>query len=353
MQEILFASGGAPCAAWHLPARSRVMTTPAGRPCVVMGNGFGGTRDSGMVAFAGPFAAAGCDVLIFDYRGFGASGGTPRQDISFRRQRRDYHAAIAAARALPGIDPERIVLWGTSYSAGHVVAVAAKDRRIAAVISTNPALDGLVALKSIAAYAGPLALVKATGHGLKDASRALRGRPGHHVPIVGPPGSSALMSAPGAEEAYLALVGPTWRNEVLARTALEAAQNRPALKAGRVVCPWLVQVGTQDTIAPPEVQRRARREGPARRGARLPTGPLWLLRGRGLPPGGRRPGGVPAPSLRGTGPHRPIHQPAPDIEEISHLRLRHRRSRIGRLRTRQPPLGGPHGQGRPHRGRRR
>ena len=282
MHEILFASGGAPCAAWHLPARSRAMTTPAGRPCVVMGNGFGGTRDSGLVAFAGPFAAAGCDVLIFDYRGFGASGGTPRQDISFRRQRRDYHAAIAAARALAGVDPERIVLWGTSYSGGHVAAVAAKDQRVAAVISMNPALDGLVALKSIAHYAGPMALVKATGHGLKDASRALRRRPGHHVPIVGPPGSSALMSAPGAQEAYLALVGPTWRNEVLARTALEAAQNRPARKAGRVRCPWLVQVGSEDTIAPPDVQRRAAAKAPRAEIRDYPTDHFGFYSGAGF-----------------------------------------------------------------------
>ena len=126
MQEILFASGGVPCAAWHLCARSRVLTTARGRPCVIMANGFGGTRDSGLVAFAGPFAAAGCDALIFDYRGFRASAGTPRQDVAFRRQRRDYHAAIAAARELPGVDPDRIVLWGTSYSAGHVAAVAAE-----------------------------------------------------------------------------------------------------------------------------------------------------------------------------------------------------------------------------------
>ena len=35
---------------------------------------------------------------------------TPRQLVSYRRQRRDYHEAIAAARRLPGVDPERIVL---------------------------------------------------------------------------------------------------------------------------------------------------------------------------------------------------------------------------------------------------
>ena len=65
--------------------------------------------------------------MLFDYRGFAASGGSPRQLVSASRQRQDYHAAIAATRWLPGVDPERIVLWGISFSGGHVVRVAAED----------------------------------------------------------------------------------------------------------------------------------------------------------------------------------------------------------------------------------
>ena len=103
-----------------------------------MAPGFGGTRDNSLLGYAEGFAAAGLDVLLFDYRGFGASGGSPSQLVSVQRQRRDYHAAVAAARQLPGVDPERIVVWGVSYSGGHVVVVAARDKRVAATISLTP-----------------------------------------------------------------------------------------------------------------------------------------------------------------------------------------------------------------------
>src|ERR1700739_718791 len=90
----------------------------AGRPFVVRAHGFGGTRDSGLLDFAEPFADAGIDAFVFDYRGFGDSEGAPRQDVSVRRQWQDYHAAIAAARHLPGVDRDRIALWGFSYAGG-------------------------------------------------------------------------------------------------------------------------------------------------------------------------------------------------------------------------------------------
>ena len=55
-----------------------------------------------------------------------------RQNVDHRRHREDYHAAIATARGLAGVDPDRIVLWGSSYSGGHVVAVAAEDPQVPA-----------------------------------------------------------------------------------------------------------------------------------------------------------------------------------------------------------------------------
>ncbi|MGA8845390.1 MAG: alpha/beta fold hydrolase, partial [Nocardioides sp.] len=96
---ITFDSQGDACEADYLQAGNDALSTPAGRPCVVMAHGFGTTRDSGLMPFAERFAAAGCDVLLFDYRGFGGSAGTPRQDVHHLRHREDYHAAVAAARA--------------------------------------------------------------------------------------------------------------------------------------------------------------------------------------------------------------------------------------------------------------
>jgi cephalosporin-C deacetylase-like acetyl esterase len=249
-REVTFTSDGVRCGAWHLPAADDTFATDAGRPCIVMAHGFGGTRDTGLLAYAEGFAAAGLDVLVFDYRGFGTSQGTPRQRVSYRRQREDYTAAIAAARALAGVDPERIVLWGTSYSGGHVVPVAVDDGRIAAILSLTPAMDGMAALGAIAKR-HPLKLVALVGHGLRDVVRALLRRSPHHLPIVGVPGSTAMITSPGAFEGYHALAGPTWRNEVCARAALEVALNRPTRTASRLRTPILVQVGENDAVAPP------------------------------------------------------------------------------------------------------
>ncbi|MFE3256597.1 alpha/beta hydrolase [Nocardia sp. NPDC059229] len=215
---------------------------------------------------AEPFAAAGYDVLVFDYRGFGDSEGTPRQRVSYRQQREDYHAAIAVARQLPGVDPERIVLWGTSYSGGHAVAVAAQDRRITAIVAITPAMDGLATLAHVMRRAGAGYLARAAGHGLRDLARRIAKRPLHYVPIVGPPGSPAIMTSPGAVEAVIPVAGPTWRNEVCARAALAVGLNRPTTFAGCVPCPILVQVGTNDSVAPPSAALRvAAKAGPRAR----------------------------------------------------------------------------------------
>lgn len=258
-REVTFPSDGTLCGAWHLTATDDRFARGTGRPCVVMAHGFGGTRDTGLLDFAEGFAAAGLDVLVFDYRGFGTSHGTPRQRVSYRHQRADYHAAIAAARALPEVDPDRIVLWGTSYSGGHVVPVAVADERIVAILSMTPAMDGAAALRALV-RAHPRQLLPLVVNGIRDAVRALLGRAPHRLPIVGLPGSTAVITAPGAVEGYLALAGPTWRNEVCARVVLEVALNRPIRRAARLRTPILVQVGENDVVAPPSAARAAARK---------------------------------------------------------------------------------------------
>jgi pimeloyl-ACP methyl ester carboxylesterase len=259
MKQLYFYSHGVRCAAWHLPAATDALTGVAGRPSVVLAHGFSGTRDTGLLSFAEPFAAAGIDVLVFDYRGFGDSEGEPRQDISVRRQRQDLHAALAAARNLPGVDRDRTAVWGSSYGGGHAVAVAAQDRGVAAVVAMNPAVDGRATLAELARHGGVGLLARLTGHGLRDVVRARTGRAPHTLPAVGQPGATAFVTAPGAVE-FGAAAGPTWRNEICARAALEAGLNRPIRYAGRLACPILVQVGTNDTVAPPEAGRRAARK---------------------------------------------------------------------------------------------
>ena len=140
-EDLSFASGGETCAAWLY----RPDGAPGPAPCVVMAHGFSGTRGDRLPAYAERFAAAGMAVLLFDYRHFGDSTGEPRQLLDIGRQQADYRAAVAFARTLGGIDATRIALFGTSFSGGHVVAVAAQDPSIAASSPQCPFADGLAA----------------------------------------------------------------------------------------------------------------------------------------------------------------------------------------------------------------
>jgi fermentation-respiration switch protein FrsA (DUF1100 family) len=247
---------GTRLAVWHRTGEGEGLAGPAGRPCIVMGHGLGATRDSGLDGFAEAFAAAGADVLAFDYRGFGASGGEPRQVASPARQREDYAAVIAHARTLDGVDPDRIVAWGTSFAGGLVFQVAAADPRIGGVIALTPASDGIAALLATVRSEGPLHAARLTALGLKDAAGAVRGRAPFLAPIVAGPGEGAVLTAPGALAAYTSMAGETWRNEVAARFFLQVGLHRPVTKAKAVRCPVLVQVADDDLSAPPSAQSK-------------------------------------------------------------------------------------------------
>ncbi len=250
-----FTSGATRCAAW--------LYRPDGEgphPCVVMAHGFSGVREQRLDAYAERFAAAGLAALVFDYRHFGASDGEPRQLLDIARQLGDWRAAVEHARTLEGIAPDRIALWGSSFSGGHVVAVAAGDERIAAVVSQAPFTDGLNAIRAIGAgLAARLALV-----GVRDQLAGLAGRPPLCVPAVGPPGSLAAMSAPEAEPGFRALdpPGSTWRNRVAARVMLRVGAYRPYAKLKRLRMPVLVQVCESDQTTPHEPAARAARASP-------------------------------------------------------------------------------------------
>ena len=129
-KEVSFISGGEQLAAWlYEPAPSPEGSDPERTElqCVVMAHGLGGTRDAGLPPYAERFAEAGMRVVIFDYRHFGASTGEPRQLLDIGRQLEDWRAAIAFARQLDGVGPERVAIWGTLFGGGHVLTIAAED----------------------------------------------------------------------------------------------------------------------------------------------------------------------------------------------------------------------------------
>jgi uncharacterized protein len=107
-------------------------------PVVVMAHGTSATIPMIADRYAEAFAETGISALLYDHRNLGISGGEPRQEINPWVQSRGYMDAITFAASLEGHDPDRVGLWGDSYSGGEVFVVAACDQRVKAVVAQCP-----------------------------------------------------------------------------------------------------------------------------------------------------------------------------------------------------------------------
>jgi uncharacterized protein len=107
-----------------------------------MAAGLGVIKEAGTDRFANRFHDSGYSVLAFDYRRLGESGGTPRQLVRIGDQLADWQAAIRFASTLPGVDSDKLSIWGFSVSGGHVFTVAARNPGLAAAIAHAPLADG-------------------------------------------------------------------------------------------------------------------------------------------------------------------------------------------------------------------
>jgi pimeloyl-ACP methyl ester carboxylesterase len=244
--DLTFVSDGQRCSAWHFAA----LDADSDRPVVVMAHGFGGTKDSGLQPFAERFSAAGLDVVAFDYRGFGASEGEPRQSISVDRQLADYLAAISAAQQLSGVDPHKVVLWGSSFSGGHVLRAAARNADVAAVIAMTPLTNGFAASRAAVAQRDVASALRWTLKGVRSRVSVAVGGDPTMMPLAAKPGQPGALALDGAYESYLSIAGPTWRNEVDAAVGMELVRVRAAAAAKSLKCPVLVQIADFDRFVP-------------------------------------------------------------------------------------------------------
>ncbi|UCC81902.1 MAG: alpha/beta hydrolase [Gemmatimonadota bacterium] len=244
--DVSFEVRGTSLSAWlYLPEEA---SAPV--PCVVMGNGFGGTKDMLLESYALRFQAAGLAALAFDYRHFGDSEGEPRQLTWIPYQLQDYAAAVAYARGRKEIDPARVALWGTSASGGHVVVSAARDSEVACVVAQCPGLDGRAAALEGYRKVGIKNGLRLIVHGQRDLVRSWLGLSPHKIPIVGRPGSIACMPTQDAYDGYASIASESFVNEVCARITIRGDKYRPVTKAKRVRCPVLLLICESDELAP-------------------------------------------------------------------------------------------------------
>jgi uncharacterized protein len=247
--KVRFDSGGVSCVGYLYHPTSVGSTVP----CVVLGHGFSGTQDTpSLQAAAQAFAGAGFAALTFDYRNFGESAGTPRQLITIKGQQEDLHAAIRFARRQAGSNPARIALWGTSLGGGHVIAVAADDPQIAAVVAQIP-FNGFP--KKVEGRSSTAAL-RLLGAMVNDAVRGWLGRPPYYIRVVGTTGELAVMATPQAQQTIEAMHSLRWRNEVAPRVLFEMMRYKPSAKAHQLTMPVLVCLAEYDREAPADLARQ-------------------------------------------------------------------------------------------------
>lgn len=219
-------------------------------PCIVMAHGLAAIKEMRLPAYAARFAAAGWNVLVFDYRCFGASDGSPRQWLDIPRQHQDWHAAIDAVKQDPRVDSHRIALWGTSLSGGHVIHVASERSDITAIVSQVPHMDGRASGDEVDFKVLARLLLRAVA----DKIKSLFGGEPVYIRSSGEPGELAIMTAEGESEGYLRLVpeGMTFDRRLSARFLLQVLNYSPAKSLPGVSVPSLLQVGLEDKTTPPE-----------------------------------------------------------------------------------------------------
>ena len=243
------------CRAWFL------VPEPASEPvcCVVMAHGFGLTRHCGLREIAAGLAEGGHAVVLFDYRRFGDSSGQPRQVVSFRRQREDWVAAIAFARAQPEVDPARVVLWGFSLGAGHALATAADDRGIAAVVAVAPMFDGISSAMAALRAWSPSDFLRIVVRAARDWIGAPLGRSPVTLPLAARPGELGLLTSENVHRDLQTVVPADFDHAIAARIALIFWTYLPGRRLLRFRRPLLLLVLQSDGINPPgPTLRRAR-----------------------------------------------------------------------------------------------
>jgi cephalosporin-C deacetylase-like acetyl esterase len=151
----------------------------------------------------------------------------------------------------PEVDRERIGVWGSSYSGGHVLAVGAIDRRVKCVVSQVPLVSG---------YRNVQRLIRADMFAplrqQLDADRQarFRGEAPMMIPVVtqDPNAPAALPTADSWQ--WFVETGntraPAWRNEVTLRTVEMLTEYEPGDYVARISpTPLLMVIAAGDHLA--------------------------------------------------------------------------------------------------------
>jgi fermentation-respiration switch protein FrsA (DUF1100 family) len=250
-QAIEFKSQGLRCRGLkYLPAN---LKTGEKRPCIVLAHGFSAVKEMYFTDYAEAFADAGFVALVFDYRYQGESEGEPRGQIFPWEQIEDFRNAITFAQMQPETNPDRIGVFGSSYSGGHVICLGALDRRIKAVACQVPLIDGWANFQAIVPRAAGAGMLK-----LLEADRIERYKSGavNYLPVVAADNNAVLNTSDSYQwftETHQSRA-PRWENRTTFESVEKFIEYSPAVYLTRVSpTPLLMMVAENDVLTPTDL----------------------------------------------------------------------------------------------------
>ncbi|NTE84569.1 alpha/beta fold hydrolase [Agrobacterium tumefaciens] len=232
-------------------------------PAVMLSHGFGATVGHYIDRFAEVFASAGIAVVLYDHRNFGGSGGERRGEADPWQQIRDSRDVLTWLQHQDEVDPERIGVWGTSYSGGHALVLGAIDRRLRCIVAQVPTISGYQqSLRRIRPDA-----VSAMRR-VYDADRAGRYRgdpPARRQIVAVEKDDPAIYHGEDARHFYLsaAVAFPEgyWDNHVTLRSTEMSSEYEPGVYVHRITpAPLLMIVAENDEVTPSDLALDAYRQ---------------------------------------------------------------------------------------------
>jgi alpha-beta hydrolase superfamily lysophospholipase len=227
---------------WWFPARSDRGAAPPRRPLIVFLHGHNANRSESLETVR-RLTARGYEVLAYDSRGHGASGGEFCTFGAF--EKRDLVRALDAAGA------HEVIVIGTSLGAAVALQAAPSEPRIRAIIAHAPFVDLRTAIGDRSRFL-PEALVlgasreaeRLAGFHIDDVSPLASAR-GVRVPVLLLHGGEDHETPPVHSERILAALGGPKERVVLPGLGHARLLDRPA--AWTAIEPWLERIADAAT----------------------------------------------------------------------------------------------------------
>jgi len=226
-------------------------------PCLVMAHGFSAVKEMDLNTFAEYFVhRVPISCLVYDNRGFGSSDakeGEPRFEIIPSKQASDYSDAITYAQSRKDVDTDRIGIWGSSYSGGHVLWVGAVDKRVKAVLSQVPLVSGW---DNINRLIRSDAMPTMNAMFQEDRLNRAAGKEPGMIPVVDEnPQAASALPTPDSYQFFSAWEKKCeWKNTVTVRTVEELRAYEPAMHIHRIApTPLLITVAKNDVLTPTDL----------------------------------------------------------------------------------------------------